>query len=81
MGVTCALCEVLLLREKKRPEEERGEVNPEEELEDVLLHFMFLKKAIEEALVSIIGVSWREGCVFLLEGEEEEEVLLDVDDE
>jgi hypothetical protein len=66
MEVTCALCEVLwLLREKKRPEEERGEVNPDEELEDVLLHFMFLKKAIEEALVSIVrcDVDW---CV--LEG-------------
>jgi hypothetical protein len=41
MGVTCALCEVLwLLREKKRPEEERREVNPEEELEDVLTILM-----------------------------------------
>lgn len=43
---------LLLLKEKSRPEEREGD----EEEDGVLLHFMFLKKAMEEILVSILCV-------------------------
>lgn len=41
---------LLDLKEKKLPEEREGE----EDEEARLLHFMFLKKAMEEVLVSIV---------------------------
>ncbi|KAF8931797.1 hypothetical protein BGZ58_007392 [Dissophora ornata] len=54
---------LLFLKEKekeKRPLEERDEDAEEDAVEgavdDVLLHFMFLKKAMEEVLVSISGM-------------------------
>lgn len=64
IGDTCEPREFLwLLNEKKRPDEEREEDDLEEALEGALLHFMFLKYAIEEALVSMTECSLVVICV------------------